>query len=95
MSPWLFDIYMDAVMKDLKMGRKGMKFKEEGRKLRLPVLLHADDFVLCGESEKDLRALVERFIEMCRRRVLKVNAGKSNVMLLESLKCEVCVKGYV
>ena len=34
------------------------------------------------------------FIEVCRRRGLKANAGKSKVMLLggeEGLECEVCV----
>ena len=34
------------------------------------------------------------FVEMCRRRGLKVNAGKSRVMVLsgeEGLECEVCV----
>ena len=38
--------------------------------------------VLCCESEEDLRAIVERFVEVCRRRVLKVNAGNSKVMSL-------------
>ena len=28
---------------------------EEGRELRLPGFLYADDLVLCGESEDDLR----------------------------------------
>ena len=39
-----------------------------------------------------------RFIEVCKRRGLKVNAGKSKVKLLggeERLKYEVCVNGYV
>ena len=43
-----------------------------------------------------IRAIVGRFIEVCRRRDLKVNAGKSKVMFLggeEGLECEVCVKG--
>ena len=64
----------------------------------MPCLLYADDLVLYGESEKDLRAIVGRFIEMCRRRGLKFNAGKSKVMLLggeEGLVCEVCVNRYV
>ena len=32
-SPWLFNLYMDAGMKEEKMGlgRKGVKFQEEGR----------------------------------------------------------------
>ena len=45
-------------------------------------LLYADDLVLCGESEEDLRAMVGWFAEVCRRRGLKVNAGKSKVMVL-------------
>ena len=44
--------------------------------------MYADDLVLCGESEEDLRAIVERYVELCRRRGLKVNAGKSKVMLM-------------
>ena len=45
-----------------------------------------------SESEEDLRTMVERFAEECRRRDLKVNAGKSKMMLLggeEGLECEV------
>ena len=64
----------------------------------MPGSLYADDLVLCDESEEDLRAIVGRFIEVCRRRDLKVNAGRSKVMLLsgeEGLECEVCVNGYV
>ena len=38
--------------------------------------------VLCGESEEDLRVLVRRFDEVCRRRGLKVDAGKSKAMVL-------------
>ena len=38
--------------------------------------------VLCVESEEDLRAMEGRFIEVCRRRALKVNAGKSRLMVL-------------
>ena len=60
---------------------------KEGRELGLPGLLNADDLVLCGESEKDLRAVVGRFIEVCRRIGLKVNAGKSKVMILHGGEC--------
>ena len=41
-----------------------------------------DVSVLCGESEEDLRVMVGRFVEACRRRELKINAGKSKVMVL-------------
>ena len=60
MSLWLFNVYMDAVMKEVKieMGRRGES---------------ADDMVLSGELEEDLRVMVGWFAEMCRRRGLKVS----------------------
>ena len=60
----------------------------------MPGLLYSDDLVLCGELEEDLRARVICFVEVCKRRGLKVNAGKSKVMMLgweEGLECEVCL----
>ena len=57
MSPWLFNVYMDGVMKEVKMrmGRRGVSFLEDGKEWRLPGLLYANDLVLCGESKEDLR----------------------------------------
>ena len=59
MSPWFFNVYMDAVMKEVKMGmgRRRGRFLEEGREGRLVGLLYADDLVLCSESEEDLSLL--------------------------------------
>ena len=55
----------------------------EGREWRVPGLLYADDMGLCSEWEEDLRAVVGRFVEVCRRRRgLKVNGGKSKVIVL-------------
>ena len=91
MSPWLFNVYVDAMMKEVKMRRKGVRFLEERREWRLPGFLYADDLVLRGESEEDLRGMVGQFVEVCRRRELKVNAGKSKVMVMngeEGLECE-------
>ena len=58
--------------------------------------MYADDLVLCGESEEDLRAMMGRFADLCRRRGMKVSSGKSKVMVLnreEGLECEVHVDG--
>ena len=49
----------------------------------MPGLLYADDLVLCCELEEDLRVMVKWFAEVCRRRGLKVIAGKSKVMILK------------
>ena len=78
------------------MGRRGVRFQEEGRKWRLSGLLYAGDLGLYGESKEDLRSMVGHFAEVYRRRGLKVNAGKSKMMMLggeERLECEVCVDG--
>ena len=56
--------------------------------------MYAVDLVLCGESEEDLRVMVGRFAKVCRRKGLKVNAGKSKGIVLngeEGLKCKVHV----
>ena len=82
MSPCLFNVYMDGVMEvKMEMERREVSFMEDGRGWKFPGFLYADDLVLCGELEKDLTVMVEKFVEVCRRR-LKVNAGKSKVMVL-------------
>ena len=66
----IFNVYMDAVMKEVKMGmgRMGVRFQEEGRECRLPGLLYTDDLVICSELEEGLRAMVEHFVEIYRKR---------------------------
>ena len=44
--------------------------------------LVADDFVLCGGLEEDLRIFMGHFVEECRRRGLKVNANNRKVVVL-------------
>ena len=76
-------------------GRRGVSFLDNGRDWRLPSLLYADDLVLCGKSEEELRVTVGRFAEVCRRG-LRVNSDKIKVMVLngeEGLECEVYVDG--
>ena len=56
MSPWLLNAYIGAVMMEVKM-RMGRR-----RELGLHGLLYADDLVLCGEPEGDLRGMVGSFV---------------------------------
>ena len=71
-------------MNNVKMGtrRIGMRFLEQGREGILLVVLYAGYMILCDESEEDLRAMLGRFLEVCRRICLKVNADKSKVIVL-------------
>ena len=47
------------------MGRRGVRFLEDGREYRLTGLLYADDLVLYGESEED-DIEEERTEDQCR-----------------------------
>ena len=47
MYHWLFNVYMDGLMKEVKMGmwKRGVRFLKDGREWRLPDILYAGDFV--------------------------------------------------
>ncbi len=47
------------------------------------VSLNADDTVLMAVSEGILQRIVDEFDRVCKRRKLKVNAGKSKVIVFE------------
>ncbi len=51
MSPWLFNIYMDGVMREVKgkVGEVGVKLYNEGRKWVLNSILFADERVIVTE----------------------------------------------
>ncbi len=45
--------------------------------------------MLLAESEEDLQRAVNEFYSVCKRKKLKVNAGKSKVMVFEKREVEV------
>ena len=99
MSPLFFNMYKGGVTKEVKMGmgRIGMKFLEEGREWILPGLLHAENWIFCGVAEEDLKVMMRRFVEVCRRRGVKVNKNKNKVMVIggeEGLECDIPGDGY-
>ena len=53
--------------------------------------MYANDLALCGESEEDLKVMMRNFVEVCRRKGLKVNADETKVMELggeEGSRCD-------
>ena len=50
----------------------GVRFQEEAEEWILPALFYADHLILCSELEEDLRTMVGCFIEVRRRRGLRV-----------------------
>ena len=83
MSPWLFNIYMDAVVKEVyaRVGRSGASMRDvDGQEWELSQILFADDTALVADSEEKLQKLVTEFDRVCERRKLRVNVSKSKVM---------------
>ncbi len=91
MLPWLFNIFMDGCMKEMKckVGNAGAKLRLNGEDWSVVTCLFVDDTVLLAESEGDLQRVVNEFYSVYKRRKLKVNAGKSKVMVFEKREEEV------
>ena len=84
MSPWLFNIYMDGVMKEVKQGmsNKGVQLVCGKIEWRISDLLYADDVAFVAESGSELNEMVNKFNRVCIRRGLKINADKSKVLIV-------------
>ena len=84
MSPWLFNVYMDGVVREVysRTHGRGVKLRNEsGNEWVLSQLLFADDTALVADSAEQLQALVREFGRVCERRKLRVNVDKSKVMV--------------
>ena len=83
MSPWLFNVYMDGVVREVntRVGERGLSLTgERGQNWVVNQVLFADDTALVADTEEALQQLVTEFGRVCERRKLKVNVGKSKVM---------------
>ena len=83
MSPWLFNVYMDGVVREVNVGvlGKGLKLLSAaaaGDRFEINQLLFADDTALVADSVHRLSRL--EFGRVCERRKLRVNVGKRNVV---------------
>ena len=83
MSPWLFNVYMDGVVREANvrvLGKRLEVLSANGGRFEINQLLFADDTALLADSEEKLCRLVNEFEKVCERRKLRVNVGKSKVM---------------
>ena len=60
MSPWLFNLYMDGVMREVnaRVMNRGVRLERDGREWMVNSLVYADDTVLIAETEEGLKRLV-------------------------------------
>ena len=82
MSPWLFTVYMDGVVREVNVWvlGKGLELLSvNGGRFEINQLLFADDTALVADSEEKLGKLVSEFGRVCERRKLRVNVGNSKV----------------
>ena len=83
MSPWLFNTYMDSVVREVNvrvLGKWPELLSAKGGRFEINQLLFEDDTALVADSEEKLCTLVSEFGRVCERRKLRVNIGKSKVM---------------
>ena len=83
MSPWLFNLYTDRVVREVKArvlgtGLKLVDGNDNG--WELTQLLFVNDTVVMVDSARKLCQLVTEFGRVCERRKLRLNVSKSKVM---------------
>ena len=83
MSPWLFTVYMDGVVRAVN-GRvlgKGLELvRVNDIRFEINQLLFTDDAALVADSEQKLCRSVTEFVRVCERRKLRTNVRKSKVV---------------
>ena len=78
MSPWLFNVYADGVVREVNVRDlvKGLQLLSvKGGRFEINQLLFADNTALVADSEEKLHRLVSEFGRVCDRRKLRVNLG--------------------
>ena len=61
-------IWMECEGDEDEDGNEGSELPGGWKRVEIAGLLYADDLVLCGESDEDLRVMVGWFADVCRRR---------------------------
>ena len=83
MSPWLFNGYMDGVVREVNATVLGQGLKllsVNGGRFEISQLVFADDTALVAASEEKLCRLVSEFGRVCKIMKLRMNLGKSKVI---------------
>ena len=82
LSPLLFNIALQKIINKLKLTPAGINIKEE----RINIMAYADDIILIGESELEIRELIIELEENAREIGLKINQDKTKYVILRKAK---------
>ncbi len=72
-----------------KVGKIGAELKLNRVDWSVTACLFPDDTVLLTESERELQRVADQFHNLCSRKKLRVNTGKSKVVVFERREVEV------
>ena len=81
LSPLLFIIFMDQIIKHCK--RRTKKYKVGNSKMRpvhLQALVYADDILLISNNTRNLQQAIIEWVSTLEERGMKINTSKSKVM---------------
>lgn len=81
LSPYLFNIYAEFIMREANIGASGMGLRIGGR--QIDNLRYADDTTLVAESKDDLVKLIHRVKAESEKLGLRLNVKKTKVMTTE------------
>jgi len=81
LSPILFNLALQKVIQSIKMVPSGIKIGKE----QLNVLAYADDIVLIGKNEAEIRQLFVEIVNITRKLGLHINQGKTKYMIVEQI----------
>ena len=76
-SPTLFGEFIDGLIKEVKLLKKGIEIDSE---LNLSILAYADDIVLLANSAENLQDMLTVIDKWCHKWRVTVNTTKTKVM---------------
>ena len=92
MSPWLFNVFMDKIV------REGVESFIRGVKMsttEVSIVLFADDVMLLTEKKEDMETNLRELKKAMSKWGMKIHWGKTKVMMVsrQGEECKVCVDG--
>ncbi|GBO98641.1 Retrovirus-related Pol polyprotein from type-2 retrotransposable element R2DM; Endonuclease [Eumeta japonica] len=92
-STWLFNLFMDSCLYDLKEYECWLGMD----KVSIKCLLYANDQVILAPSACGLQEMVNKMNDSIKKRGMKVNIGKTKVMMFEKVEstteCDILIEG--
>ena len=83
MSPCLFNLYAESIIRNIGLDEAQAGIKIAGRNINN--LRYADDTTLMAESEEELQSLLMKVKEESEKADLKLNIQKTKIMASDSI----------